>query len=285
MNYIYGYLKKDLGEYVYIGQTINIDQRRKKHEQYDPFNQNVKEYYYPLSRGIRKYGIEMYEFHILEEVPSQDILDEREIYWINYYNTYNDPKKYNLTPGGSPKNYKKGKFEDAIIDMAYDLIKNTNKPFNEISSITGISVVMLSEINTGKRRKRDNEVYPLRELTQGRILTQQQVLEIVDLLKNDFISNTEIAKRYNVSAATIQAINNGKRSRLQNEQYPLRTISYANNKLSKQDVQKICDEILSTDKSLRQIAKENNCSLSTIRLINSGEKYSLNNYSYPLRQN
>ena len=66
---------------------------------------------------------------------------------------------------------------------------------------------MLSEINTGKRRKRDNEVYPLRELTQGRILTQQQVLEIVDLLKNDFISNTEIAKRYNVSAATIQAIN------------------------------------------------------------------------------
>ena len=54
MNYIYGYLKKDLGEYVYIGQTINIDQRRKKHEQYDPFNQNVKEYYYPLSRVIRK---------------------------------------------------------------------------------------------------------------------------------------------------------------------------------------------------------------------------------------
>lgn len=169
--------------------------------------------------------------------------------------------------------------------MAYDLIKNTNKPFSEISSITGISVVMLSEINTGKRRKRDNEIYPLRELTQGRILTHQQVLEIVDLLKNDFISNTEIAKRYNVSAATIQAINNGKRSRLQNEQYPLRIISYANNKLSKQDVQKICDEILSTDKSLRQIAKENNCSLSTIRLINSGEKYSLNNYSYPLRQN
>ena len=34
---------------------------------YDPFNKNTKEYNYPLSRGIRKYGIDEYELIILEE--------------------------------------------------------------------------------------------------------------------------------------------------------------------------------------------------------------------------
>lgn len=210
-NIIYAYKKIDEDMVVYVGQTINPEYRRAQHEKYDPFNPKNKEYNLPLSRGIRKYGADAYEFIVLEDQLSQDELDEREKYWIEYYNTYNDPDKYNLTPGGSTKDYKFVSFSDEIVDSAIHLIKNTTISFEEISQKTGISVVMLSEINHGTRRKRDNETYPLRELTRGQKINSKQLLEIKNLLESTTIPMTEIARQYNVSSATIRAINKGTR--------------------------------------------------------------------------
>ena len=48
---------------------------------------NNKEYNYPLSRGIRKYGIDEYELLILEDNIPQEELNAREKYWIRYYDT------------------------------------------------------------------------------------------------------------------------------------------------------------------------------------------------------
>lgn len=284
-NIIYGYFKKDIEDYVYIGQTVNLKQRRLKHEKYDPYNPNTKEYYYPLSRGIRKYGIENYECKIIEEVESQEDLDERERYWIQYYNTYNDNSKYNMTPGGSPSQYKFTYFNDKTIDTAIDLIKNTNIKFQEISDITGISVVMLSEINTGKRRKRDNESYPLRELTRGKQLTQNQINEIINLLKYDFISSVDIAEKYNVQPTLIQYINNGARNyRYDNIDYPIRKRSYAHSHLNRKDVEEIYDLLLNTKMSFSQIAKLKQCNKKTISKINCGDGYVLEGFTFPLRQ-
>lgn len=79
-NIIYGYKQLTTNEIVYVGQTVNLQSRRMKHEKYDPFNPNTKEYNYPLSKGIRKYGIENYECIILEEVNSESELNDREKY-------------------------------------------------------------------------------------------------------------------------------------------------------------------------------------------------------------
>ena len=49
---------------------------------------------------MRKYGIENFTFEIIEEC-SQEQLNEREIYWISYYDSFNKEKGYNMTPGGS----------------------------------------------------------------------------------------------------------------------------------------------------------------------------------------
>lgn len=43
-NVIYCYIKKNTQEVVYVGQTVNLNTRRLKHEKYDPFNPNYKEY-------------------------------------------------------------------------------------------------------------------------------------------------------------------------------------------------------------------------------------------------
>ena len=209
-NIIYGYKKISTNEIVYVGQTTDLTTRRYRHEIHDPYNPNIKEYNYPLSKGIRKYGIENYECVILEEVEKEQDLNEREKYWIKFYNTYEDNSKYNLTPGGSPREYKFTYFSDKIIELAIDLIKNTTLPFQEISDSTGISVVMLSEINHGKRRHIDNENYPLRELTKGKKISNQDLIVIKELLESSTLPMAEIARQYNVTSETIRGINKGK---------------------------------------------------------------------------
>ena len=149
-------------------------------------------------------------------------MNDREKYWIKFYNTYEDNSKYNLTPGGSPRDYKFTYFSDKTIETAIDLLKNTSISFQEISDITGISVVMLSEINHGKRRHIDNVKYPLRELTKGRKLTENNLLEIKELLEHSDLPMTQIAQQYNVVVETIRKINKGKRRYHNDWNYPLR---------------------------------------------------------------
>lgn len=46
---------------------------------------------------MRKYGIENFSIEELEKC-SADVVNDREIYWINYYDTYHNG--YNATLGG-----------------------------------------------------------------------------------------------------------------------------------------------------------------------------------------
>lgn len=80
----------------YIGLSKDIHRRWLEHKRVS-FNKNSKEYNYPLYNAIRKYGIENFNFYILEEC-AEDELKEKEKYWINYYNSNNIG--YNITPGG-----------------------------------------------------------------------------------------------------------------------------------------------------------------------------------------
>jgi len=74
----------------YVGQTVlTIQERLNKHLK------NKKNH--KFINALNKYGIEKFESQIIEEVQ-ENMLDEREIYWIKYYNTYNNG--YNMTEGG-----------------------------------------------------------------------------------------------------------------------------------------------------------------------------------------
>lgn len=80
----------------YIGLSINIEKRWKAHIERSSDMSN-KEYDKVLYKAFRKYGIDNFEFEILEECKLEE-LKEKEIYWINYYNTFKHG--YNATPGG-----------------------------------------------------------------------------------------------------------------------------------------------------------------------------------------
>ena len=79
---------------VYIGQTIqSLKERFNRHcSNYKDNHSNMS-----IKQAILKYGKENFTIELIEEIE-QDKLDEREIYWISIYNSYN--KGYNCTKGG-----------------------------------------------------------------------------------------------------------------------------------------------------------------------------------------
>lgn len=101
---IYKYENK-INHKIYIGQSIRIQARLKQHLQ-SAYNKNSKDHKLPIHQAILKYGIENFNISILEEC-SQEKLNEREVYWIKYYNSYKNG--YNATEGGNESHIHLGK--------------------------------------------------------------------------------------------------------------------------------------------------------------------------------
>ena len=87
---IYKITKKENGK-CYVGQSNNIDRRFQEHKT------KGKESRIPVDIAIQLYGVEAFDFEILEECSLEE-LNEREKYWIAFYNSY--PDGYNCNPGG-----------------------------------------------------------------------------------------------------------------------------------------------------------------------------------------
>ena len=284
MPLIYAYKKKTEQKIVYFGQTSNLKRRRYQHEITDPYHEKVKEYNFPLSRGIRKYGIEEYECLVLEDNIPESEIDDREKYWINYYDTYEDPLGYNLTPGGkSGSRYYK--FEKSIINLAKSLIKE-GRPFSEIKEIAGISIEHLSEINTGKRHFDENENYPLNIMTRGRKTTEEEVNNIYSLLKEGQLTIREISKKINVSESVVSSINTGQCFKRENEIYPLRQKVHSKTRhvLKENELMKLINDLMNTIIPFSELSKKYNIGITTVHNINKGKTRKKDNFSYPLRK-
>jgi group I intron endonuclease len=86
------------GKY-YIGQTTQTSQERFSQHIREATYEHRKEYNYCLSRAIRKYGKEAFDFAILaDNVPIQD-LDIVESHYIDMYNTTDPRYGYNMSTG------------------------------------------------------------------------------------------------------------------------------------------------------------------------------------------
>jgi len=99
---------------VYVGQTIQeFEKRMQQHKQDSSCCTLIK-------RAIDKYGGEM-KYEIIEENIPHEQLDEREIYWISYFNSL-APNGYNCTTGGQYTKEYSQELKDRIRD-----IKNAQK--------------------------------------------------------------------------------------------------------------------------------------------------------------
>lgn len=131
---------------MYIGQSVNIKKRWNAH-----INDDRKKNQYAIHKAIKKYGKENFLFEVIEQcLPTE--LNEREIYWISYYDTYNNG--YNLTTGG-----------DHATQYDYEqiyLLWQSGKQCKEIEDIIGCSDKVVTqalrafEISEEEVRSRSN---------------------------------------------------------------------------------------------------------------------------------
>ena len=109
---------------IYIGQSVNIENRWKQHMR--ELNKSSHKNQHLLS-SWKKYGKENFEFSVICTCNS-DELDEKEIYYIDLYKTYNYEYGYNMTIGGVGARY----YYDT------DLILNTYKSTNSVTKTSEI---------------------------------------------------------------------------------------------------------------------------------------------------
>lgn len=113
----------------YIGQSIEIERRWLNHK-FLGKNQRDYDGCYYIHSALRKYGIENFDFSIIELCDANE-LDEKEKYWINYYNSCVGKENswgYNLTEGGDGS----GEYLKLLIDQ-YDLNGNFIQTIGSIS--------------------------------------------------------------------------------------------------------------------------------------------------------
>lgn len=91
---------------VYVGQAQNFYDRYYEHKK---VRGNGR-----LQRAFRKYGFDAFRFEIKEPVPDLSCINEREQYWMDFYQSYNPEMGYNVCKeAGTTRGRKRPKEEMA----------------------------------------------------------------------------------------------------------------------------------------------------------------------------
>lgn len=218
--YIYKITNKINGK-SYIGQTTNYQRRFREHRNKGYGEEPNK----PLYNAFDKYGIDNFDFEVIEDLTEN--YNEREKYWIQYYNTLL-PNGYNIEPGGEepPLNIgEKSPYAEHTkqqIEEIKELLKNTDISFEELAKKYNYSVSSILKINNGKIWFNQNNIYPLRVDKRNKRYYSERALLIIDDLLNTTLTQKEIAKKYGVSRSCVTMINIGENNRQSDLTYPLR---------------------------------------------------------------
>lgn len=142
-----------LNQMKYVGQTNNLKRRIEHHK-----HENLY-----VDKAIKKYGWETFTVEVLEECDSREKLNEREKFWITYFNCKH-PNGYNLTDGGkgiiryshTPETCKKlsaSKLGDKNPNFGKKASKETSAKLSASRKGKKRSQKCCSNISAGKRGK------------------------------------------------------------------------------------------------------------------------------------
>jgi len=186
---------------VYIGQSLDINRRIKQH---------LHSKDTPIDFLIQKYGANNFAFEIVEEC-AQNELNEKEKYWIDYYNSYEDG--YNKTRGGKGKTDAFFKLNIGDIKEIYNLLLNSQLPQYKIANLFNVGEDTISEINQGKSRIQSGYTFPLRNNKKEKV--EKKPKPVFNLSKEqliiDFVnlkSFASIGRKYGVSPHPVRDVAN-----------------------------------------------------------------------------
>ena len=180
----------------------------------------------PICIAINTLGKENFYYEILEKDIENG--DEREKYWIKFYNSF-VPNGYNIQEGGlnTPPHYYGENHPNNIIkeEDVYNIVNDliySGLTQAEIAKKYNYNTQMITSINNGLSHRFFGLIYPIRKESPYH-LTNKDVQDIQWLLINKNYTISEIANYYNVSSGTINHINAGRNYYNPDLTYPLKT--------------------------------------------------------------
>lgn len=220
--YIYRILNKINGK-SYIGSTISLEKRFQQHINSSKWESCVS-YNYPLQRAFRKYGIDNFDFLLIEEI-SQEKVAEREKYWIKYYNTLtNSGWGYNQTietecalrdPEIHKKQIEESSKKCALVDKnnnileLYESLNDAARKNNRTNAASNIKRVCEGEYNTTFNGKIFRYVDNLNNVIIPEIKTKKHKLPIRGVSISDpndiviYESISEAARKENIDRGSL----------------------------------------------------------------------------------
>lgn len=217
MFFIYCYTNLING-HCYVGQTSNMERRNKEHMS-RAFNYEHNESNNVFHRKLRQYGKDNFKLEILEVISSnnQDIIDDREKYWIKEKKSFIQDGGYNMTRGGR-RNCKYNPKEEVSDEIILELLKESDLSLQDIAKVLNMGHSTIKKINSGKLRSYLSEDYPIRKKS----IYQQRADKVKDLLMYSSLSVAEIMIEVGVSEETVRRINHGETHHDESLNYPLR---------------------------------------------------------------
>lgn len=240
----------------YVGQSVNILRRYWSHKADYINNHNNLPI---LHKAFDKYGINNFEFYLLEECPI-NTLNDRECYWISEYDTLNNG--YNVASGGNGIGRGVDSPNSTLtvgdVECIINLLKYSNKSQVDIAKIYNVSKSVINRINLG-------ESYI--EITKGERIRDCNLnyCEECGIRIGKISSGAKLCKK--CYGKSIRGENHYK--------------SY----LSNEDVLNIKNELkYNFRKSMKELSEEYGTSYSMIKHLNAGrsKKY-VGEFDYPIR--
>lgn len=256
--------------HVYVGQTRRRFVERWREHIKSSRSPSNEDYWFPLHAAMRKYGIENFDFAILEQCLP-DELDNRERYWIKYYNATSHDN-YNCSSGGQ---LHRSEDDEKWLAIINDIL-NTNDPLSVIARRHNVMDSVVSAINCGTRHTFPQFTYPLRK-KYGIV----GINDVIQLLLETNKSFEEIAKQTNTSVSKVKRINKGEGNyHIKGYNYPLRAAPG----MSDEVWNSLVADLQTTNLDFYTLGQKYGFSYDTIRKTNNGERNYHEGTEYPIRK-
>ena len=109
--------------YIYLTTNLVNGKRYVGQHKSSEFNPDYKGSGIYLWNSIRKHGVENYTVEMLEECSSQEEMNEKEVYWISFYDAVKRKDFYNITAGGNNHNPYLGLSEEDRVKVGKKISK------------------------------------------------------------------------------------------------------------------------------------------------------------------
>lgn len=184
IGWVYLITNKKTGQ-LYVGQTGQSIKIR--YQQHLKLTQDSCR----IDRAINKHGVDAFDITEIEEVSAKsieeytDLINDRERYWISFYNTYEDDFHYNCTPGGSDYCAASQRHPILVYTIHGELIKKYDSIRDSINDLDLVNVAWVAKVlNNPDKYYRWNKKYILREIDNP--LTDDDIKKLLELYPKCF---------------------------------------------------------------------------------------------------